>query len=89
MSDAATLVRRLRSGSRLAQLQALRSLAGLTASSLGARQEAVAAGAVAVIVPLIRRSSGGAVQSAAAQTLRVLSLEADAATLSAFEEAGA
>ncbi len=90
MSEAAALVRRLRSGSRLAQLQALRSLAALSKSSPEASQDAITAGSVAAIVHLLKGMSGsGAVQEAAAQALCALSQTPNAPTLAAFVEAGA
>ena len=89
MSDAAALVQRLRSGSRLAQLQALRSLVDLANSSSAARQQALVAGSVAAIVQLKGLSGGCAVQEAAGEALRALSQTPNGATLPAFVEAGA
>ncbi len=89
MSDAAALVRQPRSGSRVAQLQALLSLTDLARSSPEARQQAVAAGGVAAVLQLSGLSSGGVLQEAAAQTLRALSLQASPGVLAAFVEARA
>ena len=89
MSDAAALVRQLRSCSRLAQLQALRSIADLAVQIPDARPDAIAAGSVAAIMQLSGLSGGGAVQEAAAHALCALSLPAEAPTLAAFADAGA
>jgi len=89
ISDIPARVRQLRSSSRLKQMQALRSLAGLAITGPAARQQAIVASGVAAIVQPGGLSSGGAVQEAAAQALHGLTLPSEAPTLAVFVEAGA
>ena len=87
--DPAALVRRLRSGSRVTQLQALRSLATLANTSPEHNHVVLASGAVAAILQLRELNSGGAVQDAAAHALRTLSQTLCPTTLATFVGADA
>ena len=87
--DAAALVRRVRSSSRLVQLQAPKALGDLASSSHTACQDAIAAGAVAAIVQLGGLGSGGSLQEGAARALRMLSEGEESAVLAAFSDVGA
>lgn len=89
LADAADLVRRLRRGNRVAQLQALRTLATQAAASPSATQDALAAGAIAAVMQLKSLGSSTAAQEVAAATLFCLSFHAQPGTLPAFVDAGA
>ena len=69
------LVQRLRSGSKVAQLQAAKQLSALARNSAAERSAIVAAGGIAPLVQLVAGGSSKAAQEEAAYILAKLALD--------------